>query len=444
MIITKIAIPRRTVLRGLGATLALPFLDAMVPAFAATSKGAGLPPTRVGFVYVPNGINMDGWTPAGEGGGFEFSPTLKPLEPFRDKLVVVSGLSHRLRPEDTGGVHARASTRFLTDISPKSTEGSDLEAGVSLDQIVAQHYGQDTQLASLEVALESIESAGACDVGYSCAYTNTISWRGAKTPLPMEHNPRLVFERLFGDSSSTDPKARLARLQEDRSVLDSVTAKVTSLQGRLGARDRTKLGEYLDAVRDVERRIQKAEEQNNRELPIMDRPPGVPDSFEEHAKLMFDLQALAYQSDLTRVISFMVGREFSGRTYPEIGCPEAHHPTSHHTGEPEKLAKIARINTFHVSLFAYYLKKLQEIPDGDGSLLDHTIILYGAGMSDGNTHSPVNLPLLVVGGGGGKVRGNRHLKYSDVPVANLHVTLLDRLGLPIDRLGNSTGEISDL
>jgi hypothetical protein len=445
MIVTKKAVPRRTVLRGIGATLALPLLDAMVPALAAARNTSVKPPLRFGTVYVPNGIMMENWTPAAEGTSFEFSPILRPLEPFRDRMLVVSGLSHRLKPGDADGVHARASTRFLTDISPKSTEGSDLEAGISLDQIAARELGRYTQLASLEVGLESMESAGACDVGFSCAYTNTVSWRSATTPLPMEHNPRAVFERLFGDSGTTDPKVRLARIKEDRSLLDSVTDKIAGLRRGLGERDRSKLTEYLDAVRDVERRIQKAEEQNTRELTVVEQPAGVPGTFEEHAKLMFDLQVLAYQSDLTRVITFMIGREFSGRTYPEIACPEAHHPTSHHTGDPAKLAKLTRINTFHTTLFAYYLKKLQETSDGDGSLLDHVMIVYGAGMSDGNSHSPVNLPILLVGGGAGKVRGGRHLKYSgDTPLANLHTTLLDKLGVPIDKLGNSTGELSDI
>jgi hypothetical protein len=326
---------------------------------------------------------------------------------------------------------------------PKFTQGSDLSAGISMDQIVGRERGRETQLSSLELALESAE-AGTCDVGFSCAYTNTISWRGTSTPLPMEHNPRAVFERLFGDSGSTAPAVRLARLKSNQSILDSVAEKVTSLERSLGPRDVAQLTEYMDAIRDVERRIQLAEAQSDQELPTMDHPVGIPASFELHARLMYDLQVLAYQADLTRVITFMIGREFSGRTYPEIGAPDAHHPTSHHQNDAEKLEKLTKINTYHTTQFAYYLDRLKRTPDGDGSLLDHTIVVYGAGMSDGNAHSPANLPILLAGGGGA-IQGGRHLRYpSDTPVANLHVTLLGKLGVDVERLAESTGPLPEL
>ena len=446
MMIMKRCMSRRTVLRGLGATVALPMLESMVPAFAATRDRAAAP-GRLGIVYVPNGIGKrseGNWTPAGEGAAFEFTRILKPLEPFRDQLLVLTGLGTN-GVEGVGGTHAGPSTKFLTITNPKRTFGSAVEAGISMDQIVARELGQHTQLASLEVALESFESAGSCDVGLSCAYTNTISWRSPTIPLPMEHNPRAVFERLFGDSGSTSPAARMARLQHDRSILDSVRDKARRLERELGSGDRAKLGEYLEAIWDVERRIKTAEDQSARELPTVEQPIGVPATFEEHAKLMFDLQVLAYQSDLTRVITFMIGREFSGRTYPEVGAPDAHHPTSHHEGLPDKLEKVARINTFHTTLFAYYLEKLRATPDGDGSLLDHMILLYGAGMGDGNTHDTGDLPVLLVGGGGGQLKGGAHVRYpAGTPMANLHLTLMDTLGLRLEQFGNSTGRLEGL
>ena len=438
MIITKKCIPRRTVLRGIGASLALPLLDGMIPALAALQNTAARPVRRFGVVYVPNGMAMGSWAPAAEGAAFELTPILQPLAPFRDQLVVVGGLSG---PPSNGGVHASASTRFLTGISASRSE-YDLQAGVSMDQFVAQQTGRHTQLASLELALDSRDVSGSCDVGFACAYTNTIAWRGPQTPLPMENNPRVVFERLFGDSGSTNSAVRLARIQRQRSLLDSVSGTVADLERRLGARDRARLDEYLDAVRDVERRIQKAEEQSTQQLPVVDQPPGIPASYEEHAKLMFDLLVLAYQSDLTRVSTFMLARELSGRTYPEIGVPDAHHPTSHHKEDRELIAKVAKINTYHTSLFAYYVEKLRATRDGDGSLLDHMMVMYGAGMSDSNRHDPNNLPLLLVGGAAGQLKGGRHIKYRDnPPMANLLVTLMDKLGLPIEQIGNSTGKL---
>jgi uncharacterized protein DUF1552 len=450
VIITNKAIPRRTILRGIGASLALPFLDSMVPAFGAAASAAATPVRRFGVVYVPNGMVMKNWTPEAEGAAFELTPTLKPLEPFRDDLLVLTGLSSNPPVGGLGGaaagVHARASTRFLTDVPPRRGQGLEIEAGVSVDQLAAKELGQYTQLASLELALEGRDLTGSCDVGYSCAYTNTIAWRSATTPLPMENDPRAVFERLFGDSGSTDPSARLARIQTDRSILDAVTERVARLQKRIGSRDRAKLGEYLEAVRDVERRIRKAEEQSSQELPLVEQPAGVPATFEQHATLMFDLQVLAYQSDLTRVMTIMIGRELSSRTYPQLGVSEAHHPISHHLNDPGKLTSLAKINTHHVNQLAYYLGKLKSTPDGDGSLLDHTIVMYGAGMADSNLHAPNGLPLLLVGGGSGTLKGGRHLKYPlDTPLANLHLTLLDKLGVStVERIGDSTGKVEHL
>ena len=438
MIITKRVLPRRTVLRGLGAALALPLLDGMVPALSALGRTAARPVRRLGVVYVPNGIVMDQWTPATEGVGFELPAILRPLQPFRDHLTVVSGLSNK-GPDD---IHETGATSFLTGVPPKRTQGARLGAGVSMDQVAARETGRHTQLASLELALESGDDVGTCGGGYTCAYTNTICWRSATTPLPMETNPRAVFERLLGDAGGTDPAARLARIEQNRSLLDAVTDKLARLRRDLGPGDRRRLGEYLDAVRDIERRIEKAEAQVDEPLPDIAPPAGVPGAFEEHAKLMFDLQVLAYQTDLTRVVSFMVSREYSGRTYPEIGVPEAHHPTSHHQDDPDKLAKLTRINTYHTTLLAYYLDRLQATPDGDGTLLDHLALVYGGGLSDGNRHSSENLPILVIGGGAGRLRGGRHVQCSDpTPMSNLHVTLLDKLGVPVERFGTSTGDL---
>jgi hypothetical protein len=441
MIISGKAIDRRTVLRSVGTALALPFLDCMMPALRAAPK----PVNRFGAVYVPNGMMMPKWTPALEGEAFELSPILKPLEPFRQHLLVLSGLNSTPPPElvDLPGNHGRASTRFLTDVQPKPTLTSDLQAGISVDQIVAKQLGQHTPLTSLELGLDSSDTPGGGDPGYSRAYTSTIAWLSATTPLPMENNPRTVFERLFGDSSSTDRTARLARLQQRQSILDSVNNKIVSFRHRLGPTDRIKFEEYVEAVRDVERRIQNTEAQS-RELPVLEHPAGIPNAFADHAKLMYDLSVVAYQSDLSRVMTFMISREFSGRTYPELGISEAHHPLSHHQNYPERLAALEKINTYHVSLFAYYLDKLKSTPDGDGSLLDHLLLIYGAGMSDGNAHLPTNLPILVVGGGGG-LKGGRHIRYpKDTPLANLHLTMLDKLGIHADKIGDSTGEFSNI
>ena len=385
-------------------------------------------------------------TPEQDGAAFELPPIMRPLEAYRDQLLVLTGLSC-IPPEAVpgGGNHARASTRFLTDVPPRHTQNSQIGAATSMDQFAAAELGQHTQLASLELSLDGRDFAGSCDVGFSCAYTNTISWRGPETPLPTENDPRVVFERLFGDSGTTDPVARRARIREDRSILDAVTDKAAAIQGRLGPGDQTKLTEYLDGIRDVERRIQMVEAQSDEELPLVEQPAGIPRSYEEHAKLLFDLQVLAYQTDLTRVITCMMGRELTGRSYPELGVSGAHHPISHHQRNAQKLADLQKINTFHMQLFAYYLDKLRATPDGDGSLFDHVLLLYGAGMADSNQHAHMSLPIMLTGGAGGQLEGGRHLRYSEeTPLANLHLAMLDKLGVQLDAIGDSTGRLERL
>ena len=440
MIIAKKAIPRRTVLRGIGSVLALPLLDSMVPALSAFQKRQTGPINRFGVMYVPNGMIMKNYLPLTEGAGYELTPTLAALAPFREHVLVLGGLECIPTPGRPGGAHAKASTRFLTDVSPPTSE-TWLDAGISMDQILAQETGKHTQLASLELAIESGETSGACDTGFACPYTNTISWKSQNTPLPTQNNPRVVFERLFGDSGSTDPKARLARLRQQRSVLDSVGEEVARLQGALPQSDRTKLSEYLDAIRGVEQRIQVAEAQSDQELPLVDHPSGIPNSWEDHVNLMFDLMVLAFQCDLTRVITFMIGHEHSGMTYPQIGVPDAHHPISHHQQEPEKVAKVAKINAYHVRMFAGLLERLHATSDGDGTLLDHVTMMYGAGMADSNSHSPIDIPMILAGGGAGHLKGGRHVRFKNMPLANLHLTLLDQFGVQIDRIGDSTGRV---
>jgi len=436
MIVTQKSIPRRTLLRGLGASLALPFLDGMVPAFAALRNSAAQPVRRLGVVYVPNGMMMNHWTPATEGVGFEFPLVMRKLEPFREHIQVLSGM-HGV---DGAGPHARSATRFLTGVSAQPDNGSKLRAAVSMDQIAGRVLGRETQLASLELAIDGRDFSGSCDDGFSCAYTNTIAWADDTTPLPMENNPRVVFERLFGDSGSTDPAVRRLRLRKDASLLDSVTERAADLSRQLGAGDNAKLSQYLSAVRDIERRIQMAEAQSDRELPVVAQPSGIPTTVGEHAKLMFDLMALAYETDLTRVATFMLGREITGRTYAEIGVADAHHPISHHQRDPVKLAKLTKINQYHVELFSQFLERLRNTPDGDGSLLDHSMIVYGAGMADSNTHGSKNLPILLAGGAAGT--GGRHVTYSeDTPLANLHLSLLDKLGIPAESLGHANGKL---
>ena len=449
MIITKKTLPRRTFLKGVGATLALPLLDSMVPALAAVRDTVARPVGRLGVVYVPHGAVMHNWTPAAVGADFELSPILQPLAPFRDQLLVLSGLNNEpasALPGDPAGGHGRIGGAFLTGVHAKPTEGADVRAGVSMDQIAASHFRHQTQLSSLQLALEATDLAGACDVGFSCSYINTLSWKTPTTPLPTENNPRAVFERLFGDQDSTDPKARLARIKKERSILDSVLQRVADLERNVGAGDRTKLTEYLEAVRDVERRIQIAEKQNNREMPALDRPSGgIPPTFEEHAKLMMDLQVLAYQTDMTRVITFMLSKELSNRTYPEIGVPDPHHPLSHHGENEKKLEKLTKLNTFHVQTFAYLLERLRATPDGDGTLLDNVTILYGSGMSNSNVHDNNRLPLLLAGGGAGRLHGGRHIRYpAGTPLTNLYMALLNNLGVPVESIGDSTGQVAHL
>jgi hypothetical protein len=435
MIITKKAISRRAMLRGVGVSLALPWLDSMAPALSAAAK----PFNRFGVVYVPNGMIMENYLPAKDGPDYEMTPTLSALEPLREHFQILSGLNCTPTPGRPGGAHAKATTRFLTDISPPTSE-TWLDAGISVDQILAQEIGKDSQLASLELAIESGETAGSCDTGYACAYTNTLSWTGPSSPLPTQNNPRLVFERLFGDSSSTDPKERLGRIRQQKSILDSVTQEVSHLEGGLPQSDRTKLAEYLDSVRGLERRIQNAEREN-RQVPRVDHPDGIPGNWEDHIKLMFDLMVLAYQSDLTRVITLMVGHEQSGMTYPQIGVPDAHHPITHHQHEPEKVAKTAKVNAYHVKMFSYLLAKLRDTSDGDGSLLDHLSLIYGAGIADSNAHATSNIPFVLAGRGAGNLKGGRHTNLKGIPLANLHLTLMDQFGVSRDRIGDSTGRL---
>ncbi len=449
MILTGKHLARRTALRGLGTAVALPLLDAMVPAAAASRVRPGKPALRLGFVYVPNGImDLQGeWTPQGEGVDFEFSEILRGLAPFREHLVVLSGLAQvngRAGP-DGAGDHARAGATFLTGARPVKTEGSGICAGVSADQIAARELGQHTQFASLETGIEEASIAGGCDSGYSCAYTNTISWRSPTTPNPVEDNPRRLFERLFGDGASTDSAERLAMLRERRTILDFVREDLARLRADVGASDQRKLEEYAEAIRDLERRIERAEAQSTRELPTMMRPGGVPDDFADHVRLMLDLQVLAYRADLTRVTTFMMGREGTWRSYPGIGVSDAHHAVTHHSHDPEKIAKTILINKHHVAMFAYLLEKLRTTEDGDGTLLDHSLVLYGSSIADGNQHTHHDLPLVLAGGGYGQIRGGRHVRYPrETPMNNLLLSLLDMAGVPAEQLGDSTGKLAGL
>jgi len=441
MIVTRKHLARRTFLRGLGTTLALPFLDAMVPALKAGT--AAQAPVRTAFVYVPNGIIMKDWTPAAEGSAWEFMPTMKAMEPFRENMLVLSGLAqvNGRALGDGAGDHARAGATWLTGVHPKKTE-VEIHAGISADQVLAKEMGKATQLGSLEIGLESPSLAGDCDSGYSCAYTNTISWRNPTTPMPVEVNPRAVFERMFGDGETTDPAARLAAMKEQSSILDYITGDVKRLASGLGSADRGKLDQYTDAIRDIERRIQKAEEQNaTMKMPVMERPTGIPEEFEDHAKLMMDLQVLAFQADMTRVISFMMAREGSNRSYRAINISDGHHSCTHHMNDPDKIAKTQKINTHHVETFAYLINKMKSTPDGDGTLLDHSQILYGSSISDGNAHTHHDLPILLIGGAGG-VKGGRHLRYpKETPLNNLLLTMMDHAGVRVEKLGDSTGEV---
>jgi hypothetical protein len=434
----RASVPRRTFLKGVGATVALPLLDAMVPSFTALAQtSANGAARRFGAVYIPHGVIMSQWTPSAE--ALEITPILKPLEPFRDQLVVVSNLT---RPVDReGGTHSVSMANWLTGAVARRTIGEDFRAGTSIDQVIAKKVGQDTLLPSLELATEDFSGqVGACDPGYSCTYLNTLSWASPTTPLPCEMNPRSVFERMFGRTGTAEQ--RLARIQEDRSILDALKGHVRDLERGLGSQDRRRLGDYLDNIREIERRIQKIEAQNASTVTPLDAPIGVPESFAEHIELMFDMLAVAYQAEITRVFTFTLARELSMRTYPELDITDPHHPLSHMGREPEKVALHAKLNTYHVSMLAKFIGKLRDMPDGDGSVLDHSMIVYGSGMSDGNTHSPAPLALIAVGGAAGK--GNRHVlapKSQDSPTGNLWLSVAEKYGIPMNEFGVSTGRV---
>ena len=448
MMIFKKVIPRRTFLRGVGTSLALPLLDGMVPALAAAGDTAAKPAFRIATVFVPNGRIMAKWTPTTEGAAYEMTPTLEPMAAFRDQFMVLSGLNIKAADavgNEPGGVHARPAAAFLTGIHPKPGK----EVGISMDQVAARELGKHTQLASLEIGLDSPEMA-ANDGSYAAYYMNTISWRSGTTPLPMEINPRAVFERMFGDSDSADPAERLRRARRQRSVLDSVTQGVARLLGEVGPSDRAKLSEYLDAIRDIERRIQVAEQTSasagDQTAQEMERPTGIPTTYSEHAKLMFDLQVLALQSDLTRVTTFMMGREQTDRPFREIGVGDGHHPLSHHKDIPETIAEVEKIDLFQSQLFAYYLEKMRSTPDGDGTLLDHSAIIFGSSLSDGNFHLHNDLPVLLAGGGAGKIKGGNHIRYAGLPFSNLLLSILDMAKIPVDdyldsKYSDATGKL---
>ena len=441
MIISKKALPRRTFLKGLQATLALPLLDAMIPAATALARTPAKPVRRLGFVYIPMGCDHARWTPPGEDTLGDLSPILAPLEPVKKQLTVITNL--RL-DKSYPGTHDTANAGFLSAAFAKHTESSDYYLGTTVDQVAAKQIGRDTQLPSLELAMDLNPGAGVCNNGYACVYQNCISWSSPTTPLPSEAHPRIVFERLFGEGGPTP--ARRAALRSRGSLLDSFNDDIARLKRRVGITDRVRVDQYLDSIREVERQIEHAEARvAENPMPDLERPVGVPAAFADHAKLMFDLQVLAFQADITRVVTFQLARELNNRTYPEIGVPDPHHPTSHHGNDPEKLAKIAKINAFHVSLFAYFLEKLKSTPDGDGSLLDNTVYLYGSGMGNSSIHDHENLPILVAGGAACGMRGGRHIRYKNgTALANLHLTLLDRVGVHVDSFGDSNGKIEDL
>jgi hypothetical protein len=437
MFVTKKSLPRRTFLRGAGAVVALPLLESMVPAFTAVGRTAASPQRRVGFVYVPNGVILESWTPSQTGAGFAMTPILSPLEPFRDRLTVLSNLT---RPGgDERNDHTVSQAGWLSGVVAKRTEAEDIFLGPTIDQIVARQIGQDTPFPSIEVATENFTGyIGACTPGYSCAYSNTLSWADETTPLPMEINPRIVFERMFGGPGTQ--AQRRAALAEDRSILDSIKEDLGDLRRGLGRQDQTRVGEYLDNVREIERRIQRTEAQSERQSVSIDAPVGLPDAYGDHVGLLFDLLAVAYQTDLTRVFTFMMAREASNISYPQIGVTEPHHLLSHHGGKPDKIAEHAKINVYHVQLFANFIEKLRTTPDGDGSLLDHSLIFYGSGMGNGNAHAGYPLPLVAVGVGVG--RGNRHVACAErTPLSNLWLGVANTFGNSMSRFGDSAGQL---
>jgi len=442
MIITKKALPRRTFLKGMGVTAALPFLDAMVPALTAMAAGKSV--DRLVFTFIPMGAVMAKWTPPGEGKLSALSPILDSLLPFRDQLTILTNLELAKAYGSTGADHATSNSTFLSCAPAKVTEGSDYYLATTADQIAAKQLGKDTRLPSLELGTDLIAQVGHCDDGLACAYQNNLSWSSPTTPLPTEADPRTVFERLFGEGGTAGQRSADAR--RNRSILDAVTKDIARLKLQVDRADQVQVSHYFDTVREVERRIQKAEAEAAGSPEAPDRPSSIlPALWGDHVKLMFDLQVLAFQADVTRVITFQLARETSARTYPEIGVPDAHHPTSHHRDKPEQLEKLAKINTYHMSLYAYFLEKLRATPDGDGSLLDHGIYMLGSGMGNPDVHDHRNLPALVAGGGNGKLKGGRHIRYSErTPMANLHLTLLDKVGVKLDSFGDSAGKIPEL
>src|SRR5436305_1268689 len=441
MFLTKKAIPRRMFLKSAQAALALPLLDAMIPASTAWAQTPAKPVPRLGFVFIPMGCDQSRWTPPGQGKLDELSPILAPLKPVKDQVTVISNTR---MPNAYPGTHDTSNSAFLSAATSKHTESSDYFLGTTVDQIAARQMGRETQLASLQLAMDLNPLAGVCNNGYACVYQNCLSWSSPTTPLPSEAHPRVVFERLFGEGGNAD--ARRAALQDRASLLDSFTGNIAKLKQRVGPGDRARVDQYLESIRQVESEIQRAEKAvDENKTPDLDRPVGVPAAFADHAKLMFDLQILAYQADITRVITFQLTREQSNRTYPEIGVADPHHPTSHHGNDPEKVAKIAKINTYHVSLFAEFLKRMKATPDGDGSLLDHSIYLHGSGMGNPSLHDHENLPILVAGGAATGLKGGRHIRYQKgTNLANLHLTLLDRVGIHLDSFGDSNGKVEDL
>ena len=446
--ITKKHLSRRTFLQGVGVTLSLPFLESMVPAQTPLAKTAANPRMRMALCFMPHGAVMANWTPAEEG-ALKLSPTLAPLESYKNQVIVISNLTHAMAgpqgPGDNGGDHTRCPAVYLNGIHPKRTDGADIHAGTTIDQIAAAKIGQDTLLPSLELAIEDYSGlVGSCDVGFSCTYMNTISWRTPTTPLPMEINPRVVFDRMFGDGATAEE--RLRRVESQRSILDAVTSQVRRLQGGLGPNDRNRVAEYLDTVREIERRIQLSEKRtSNSNLDVPASPRGIPDDFAEHTKLMFELMTVAFQADITRISTFMMAREVSYRTFPMLGISEAFHPASHHQNNAQRLEQLSKIQTFHVSLWSYLLEKLRSTPDGDGNLLDHSMVLYGGAMSNSNVHNHSPLPIVVAGGAAGRMKGGRHIKYPEnTPMANLLMTILDKAGIPQESVGDSTGLLSEV